>query len=112
MRYYLFILTLLHFTQASAGCPLNAKIIEHLKTIDKRLSEGSVEPISIDGKDYVAYYGQDGKGVHALLKGDFEGYILDRYKEIVPGLCHYGVRDDRTPARGTFVLQEVTKEDM
>lgn len=107
MRYLpLFSLMLLPL-QAMAGCPHNKFIQENINEVKDRLLSNSHEPLVIESISYTVEHGDDGKAVDDLIAGNFEGYYIDRFKEVIPGKCVYRLRDDRTPARGTFVLTRI-----
>lgn len=103
-RLTLFLLTILLPWQAEAACPELKYIKKSINEIRDRLIQSSEAPIVIKGMKFSVHHGTSGKSVDDLLKGNFEGYIIDRLKETTLGECHYRIRDDRTPVRGGFVL--------
>lgn len=106
MRFPLFLLTLLLPFSSGTACPDLAAIKGSLNDIRERLKKNSGENLVIKGIKYKVRHEEDSPAVDDLLAGNFEGYIIDRLKETVPGECHYQVRDDRTPVRGHFILYQ------
>jgi hypothetical protein len=106
MRFPFFLLTLLFSFSTWATCPDLATLKGSLNDIRERLKKNSEENLIIKGIKYKVRHEEDSPAVDDLLAGNFEGYIIDRLKETVPGECHYQIRDDRTPVRGHFILYQ------
>ncbi|MBY0502027.1 MAG: hypothetical protein K2P93_08540 [Alphaproteobacteria bacterium] len=106
MRFPILLLTLLLPLSTWAECPDLVTIKGSLKDIREHLRKNSEENLMIKGVKYKVRHEEDSPAVDDLLAGNFEGYIIDRLKETVPGECHYQVRDDRTPVRGHFILYQ------